>query len=153
MPKIYIYNQKHCQQRFSNLTPLKCDTFSFGAMKKNQFSGIDAIVVNKFKAPIERFNTAEDLQDWSKVKADKIIKKDYKGRHTETQIQRKAILKEWTDYVLKENDAYTNTITLLIFDGITKDLKADNDTLPPILNKGILGGYFVYLGNFFTPLS
>ena len=35
--------------------------------------------------------------------------KDFGGRQEETRIQRKEMLKEWFDYVIKENDAYSNT--------------------------------------------
>ncbi|MBQ7450541.1 hypothetical protein IJS77_03915, partial [bacterium] len=125
-------------KRFGSLSPLSCDTVSFGALKKNQFSGIDLLVVNKFKAPIEKFNTNDDLQNWCKKKVDDIVNKDYKGRQQETVVQRKAMLKEWFDYVQKENDAYNGAISLLILDGITKDLKPNEDSLPPVLNKGIL---------------
>lgn len=120
------------------LSPLKCDTVSFGALKKNQFSGIDLLVVNKFKAPIEKFNSNEDLQNWCKQKVDDITKKDYKGRQNETVIQRKSMLKEWFDYVQKENDGYSDSISLLILDSVTKDLKPDEDKIPPVLNKRIL---------------
>ena len=120
------------------LSSLKCDTVSFGALKKSKFSGIDLLVVNKFKAPIEKFNSNGDLQNWCNEKIEEIIKTDYKGRRQETVIQRKAMLKEWVDYVQKENDAYKPAIQLLILDGITKNLEHDEDTLPPVLNKGIL---------------
>ena len=53
-------------------------------MKKNQFSGIDLLVINKFKAPIEKFNTEDDLQDWCEGKVNTITQKDYKGRQRET---------------------------------------------------------------------
>ena len=39
---------------------------SFGAMKKTQFSPLNRTLVEKFKAPIEKFNTESDFQDWSK---------------------------------------------------------------------------------------
>ncbi|MBQ7450293.1 hypothetical protein IJS77_02655 [bacterium] len=126
------------QKKYNNLSPLRCDTVSFGALKKAQFSGIDLLVVNKFKAPIEKFNSNVDLQNWCKNKVKNIVNKDYQGRQQETVVQRKAMLKEWFDYVQKENDAYSDSISLLILDGITKDLKPNEDSLPPVLNKGIL---------------
>ncbi|MBQ7450877.1 hypothetical protein IJS77_05605, partial [bacterium] len=131
------YN-KNGVKKHNCLSPLRCDTVSFGALKKTQFQGIDLLVVNKFKAPIEKFNTNEDLQNWCKKKVDNIVNKDYKGRQQETVTQRKTMLKEWFDYVQKENDAYTGAISLLILDGITKDLKPNEDSLPPVLNKEIL---------------
>ena len=39
------------------LSSLKYDTVSFGSMKKNQFYGLDLYVVERFKAPIEKFKT------------------------------------------------------------------------------------------------
>ena len=131
----YTQNQRVTK---SHLAPLAHDTVSFGAMKKNEFKGIDLAVVEKFKAPIEKFNSNEDLQNWAGDKAKTIAEKDFGGRQQETKIQRKAMLKEWADYVLNENDAYTNTTALLILNAITKDLKPDNDNIPPVLNKGVL---------------
>ena len=107
-------------------------------MKKTMFDGIDLAVIQKFSAPIEKFNSNEDLQDWANEKAEEIANKDYEGRSEETKIQRKAMIKEWADYVLKENDAYKKTTALLILNAITKDLDSDNDNLPPVLNKGVL---------------
>ena len=123
---------------YPNLVPLQHDTVTFGAMKKSKFSGIDRAVVENFKAPIEKFYTNADLQKWSFENALELANKDYGGRKEETKIQRKVMLKEWSDYVLQENDGYTNAMSLLILDAVTKDLKPDNDTIPPVLNKGVL---------------
>ena len=123
---------------YPNLAPLQRDTVTFGAMKKSKFSGIDRAVVENFKAPIEKFYTNADLQKWSFENALELANKDYGGRKEETKIQRKVMLKEWSDYVLQENDGYTNAMSLLILDAVTKDLKPDNDTIPPVLNKGVL---------------
>ena len=120
------------------LAPLAYDTVSFGAMKKNQFKGIDLAVVQKFKAPIEKFNNNEDLQNWAGEKARAIADKDFGGRSEETKIQRETMLKEWFDYVFIENNAYKNTTALLILTAITKNLKPDSDDIPPALNKGVL---------------
>ena len=120
------------------LAPLQHDTVSFGAMKKKQFEGVDFAVVEKFKPPIEKFNSNDDLQNWAGDKANAIANKNFGGRQKETKFQRKAILKEWSDYVFKENDAYKNTTALLILNAITKDLEPDNDNIPPVLNKGVL---------------
>ncbi len=133
--KNYTQNQRVTK---SHLAPLAQDTVSFGAMKKKEFEGIDLAVVEKFKAPIEKFNSNEDLQNWAGNKAKTIAETDFGGRQHETEIQRKAIIKEWADYVFNENDAYSNTTALLILNAITKDLKPDNDTIPPVLNKGVL---------------
>ena len=124
---------------YSNLSPLKADTLSFTSMKKSEFSGIDLLVVNTFRAPVEKFDGMKNFQDWCDEEIQKITEKDYTTtRDKQANIQRKELLNEWFDYVLKENDAYTNSISLLILDGITKNLKNDNNALPPILDKGIL---------------
>ena len=107
-------------------------------MKKKEFDGIALAVVEKFKAPIEKFNSIKDFQNWAGSQARIFAGKDYGGRQRETQIQRKSMLKEWADYVLKENEAYTGAIALLVLASVTKGLKPDNDKLPPVLNKGIL---------------
>ena len=131
-------NRQSCKIKYNNLSPLKQDTVSFGAMKKQEFSGIDRVCVDKFKAPIEKFNTNDDLQDWAGKKLQTILTTDYEGRREETKIQRKALIKEWGDYLTKENDAYNNTAGLLVMSAITKDLDPNNDELPPCLNKGVL---------------
>ena len=124
--------------KYPNLAPLKHDTVSFGAMKKSAFEGIDLAVVQKFQAPIEKFNSNDDLQKWAGYKAEAITENDFGGRHEETEIQRNAMLKEWSDYVLDENNAYKKTTALLILNAITKYLEPDNDNIPPVLNKGVL---------------
>lgn len=131
-------NAKHQCVNYPNLTPLTRDTISFGAMKKSAFKGIDLIVVQKFQAPIEKFNSNDDLQKWAGEQAKAIADKNFGGRYEGTKIQRKLILKEWSDYIFNENDAYTNTAALFILNAITKDLKPDNDNIPPVLNKGVL---------------
>ncbi len=131
-------NRQSCKIKYNNLSPLKQDTVSFGAMKKQEFSGIDRVCIDKFKAPIEKFNTNDDLQDWAGEKLQTILTTDYEGRSKETIIQRKALIKEWGDYLTKENDAYNNSAGLLVMSAITKDLAPNNDELPPCLNKGIL---------------
>ena len=54
-----------------NLRSLNYDTISFGAMRKKEFNGIDLAVIQKFKAPIEKFNSNEDLQNWAGKKQKK----------------------------------------------------------------------------------
>ena len=140
-PTIFQKNrQNNCPKNaaYPNLSPLKYDMVSFSAMKKKEFEGIDFAVVEKFKAPICNFNSNKDFQKWAREKALGIANKNYDGRSEEIKIQRKHMLKEWSDYVLNQNDAYTASTALLILNAITKDLKPDNDKIPPALNKGVL---------------
>ncbi len=146
-----IQKNKNTQTRPNNIDPAKTPTnnklacypsgyyLNFGAMKKSQFTGLDLFVVNKFKAPISKFNSDEDLQNW----ADKTIKTllnetQLDGRWEETREEREKTIEEWTNYVQKENDAYTKTIQLLVLDSILKETNENNDTIPPALNKGVL---------------
>lgn len=138
-PKIqYKNNYPRNRVKYPNLAPLQYDTVSFGAMKKKEFAGVDLAVVEKFKAPIEKFNNSGDLENWVENKIEDIKSKDYLGRQKETTIQRNAMLKEWFNYVTEENDAYSKPMQLIVLSAITKDLEPDNDTIPPVLNKGVL---------------
>ncbi|MBS5803336.1 MAG: hypothetical protein KIC80_10080 [Brachyspira sp.] len=138
-PKIqYRNNYPGNFVKYPNLAPLQYDTVTFGAMKKKEFVGVDLAVVEKFKAPIEKFNNNGDLENWVENKIENIKSKDYGGRQEETTIQRNAMLKEWFDYVTEENDAYSKSLQLIVLSAITKDLEPDNDTIPPVLNKGVL---------------
>ena len=126
------------QMSYPNLAPLQKDVVSFGAMKKTQFEGADFLVVERFKAPIEKFKTYNDFQNWCRQQLDVLLKKDYSARQPETDYQRESLLKEWKTYLLEENCNYSNAIALLVLSAITKNLKPNNDNIPPVLNKGAL---------------
>ncbi|MBQ6515579.1 hypothetical protein IJI31_00195 [bacterium] len=137
------YNRNIVPKNYSSVPKFSAqglmrDTVSFGAMKKNEFSGIDLLVVEKFNAPIEKFKTNDDFSKWAENEISDILGKDYNARTYEASIQRDAIIGEWKKYFEEENKEYTPSEKLLIYDGITKNLKPDNDTIPPILNKGAL---------------
>ena len=63
-PINFLNINKKSGVKYTNLAPLKCDTISFGAMKKSEFEGIDLLVVNQFKAPIQTFKKNKDFQKW-----------------------------------------------------------------------------------------
>ncbi len=130
----------------SNINP-KNKPISFSAMKKAEFKGIDFAVVEKFKAPIEKFNLIQDFQNWAGNLVQKIKTTDYHGRQEETINMRKNILFDWFQYVIEENQAYTNAIKLIILSAITKNLGLDDDNLPPVLNKGVLADTVYELSN------
>lgn len=111
---------------------------NFQAMKKSQFKGIDYAVVEKFKAPIEKFDVIADFQNWAKTQVQVITERKFPARSNEAVTQRKWILKDWFDYVTKGNDAYSWAMRLLILAGVTSELSEKNDTLPPMLSKGVL---------------
>ena len=123
-------NSQKCQNKNS--------TISFEAMKKADFRGFDYAVVEKFKAPIEKFDVLSDFQNWAGGLVEKIKNTNFLGRQAETIAQRKGMLKDWFNYVIEENGAYTKAIQLLILSAITKNLGKEDDNLPPTLNKGVL---------------
>lgn len=136
----YLNNSKYSNdtaiiRRYNSRTT---NTVSFEAMKKSQFEGIDRFVVEKFKAPIEKFNIVDDLQAWAKNGIEKIKAMDFTGRFELVTTQRKYMIAEWADYVTKGNTAYTPTIGLLILSSIISKLGKKDDNVPPTLNKGVL---------------
>ena len=127
---------------YPKLRPLTRDTVSFGAMSKSRFSGIDFLILNKFKAPVEKFNSNADFQLWCKniINREYISKKQEfaKSDDEQTQIQRTIMLNEWIEYITKENDDYTPAIQLMILSSITSGLDGKANRLPPNLDKGVL---------------
>ena len=130
------------KKSYPKLSQLKFDTVSFSAMKKTQFSGIDLMMINRLKAPIEKFNTNDDFQAWckNKVQNEYISKKDelVESVDPQAQIQKEKILSDWIEYITVENEAYTPAIQLMILSSITSDLSNDTNHLPPVLDKRIL---------------
>ncbi|MBE7707741.1 MAG: hypothetical protein E7Z88_03420 [Cyanobacteria bacterium SIG27] len=143
-----INEEKNALNSFSlNSNPiaqLNKAQIAFGAMKKSQFNGIDLIMIERTKAPIQSFSTNQDLQSYCQ----KILDENYLGEKNlsrltnsiddEAQSHKRAILNSWIKYVTKENDAYTPAIALFILSSITKNLNQDTNYLPPTLNRGVL---------------
>lgn len=131
-----IFSIRTTNNKSINNAAEKRSGLSFGAMKKHEFDGIDFAVVEKYKAPIEKFNSNDDLQKWAGEKINNIKNQDYGGRLETTQIGRSLILKQWFEHLA--NNRYSNTQSLIILSFITRDLKPNNDVLPPVLNNSIL---------------
>ena len=98
-------------------------TPSFTAMKKSQFKGVDLLVVNKFKAPIEQFDEMPDFTRWVKHLLDKTMHlPSYK--HCDPNFNRERMLRlfNWKQYLTKENPLYAAcpALMLVIYNGITK---------------------------------
>ena len=136
----YAYARNDNSKQLKFFTPLNQDTVSFkgSVLKKSDFKGSDLAVIERYKLNIQQFKSKDDLQTFADEKINELKEKNFGGRQEETRIQRKAMLKEWFDYVIKENDAYSNAQRLIILSAITKDLKENNDTIPPVLSKGVL---------------
>lgn len=113
----------------------KYSSINFCAMKKSQFNGIDSIIVEKYKAPIEKFNSNKDLQDWAGEKYDEVASADYSGRAYETKDGRKRALNQWISYLDDESNNFNNTLKYLVLKGIVSDIKPSNDKAIPPFNK------------------
>ena len=120
-----------------NIQPMQQSYISFGSMKKNRFSGIDYAVVEKFKAPIEKFNSNSDLQDWAEKKCDEIVASDFGGKDKETYFQRREEVRHWAKE-LNWDETKTGAEKLLILNGITKSLSPDDSTFVPVYNEAVL---------------
>ncbi len=116
----------------------KNSNISFQSMKPSQFIGFDYACVRKFKAPVEKFNITEDLYKWADNIIKKILNRNFDGRQQTTLFQRKSMLNEWSKYITEENQAINPALALIILSSIVKDLKTNNDKLPPVLNKRVL---------------
>ena len=113
---------------------------SFGVLKKNQLSEYDLACANKFKAPLEKFNTNEDFNAWaSKKLKEKTNLLQYKNEEPLIEKAVRRSLVEWKNY-LYSDDLYKKNpaISLIIFDAITKDISPDTHAFPPELHKGVL---------------
>ncbi|MCR5265630.1 MAG: hypothetical protein K6E29_03445 [Cyanobacteria bacterium RUI128] len=119
---------------------LEKDTFtpSFTAMKKSQFSNFDFAVVEKFKAPIETFDSISDFWRWAQKEYFRVSSKDYGGRNYDTVLKRESLVCTWDQELNLNNSNYTVPEKLVIMDGITKDMKPNNEALCPVFNKNIL---------------
>ena len=123
------YNHDFCH----NTKSKSFDCVSFGQMRKSQFEGIDLLVVNKFKAPIEKFNSDKDFQKWCEDEIEKI--KIPSAKNEIPNIKRKEKLEKWADYVQKN---YGSAATLLVLKDITTSLLGDNNYMPPIIDEQII---------------
>ncbi len=129
-------NKNICYAGYS--VGLKKDTFtpSFTALKKSMFKGIDFAVVEKFKSPIEKFNSLEDFYKWAEDECYKICMKDYGGRTGEVKYKRDSMICDW-DNALSSGE-YSDSERLLILDAVVKGLKPNNDSICPVYNRNVL---------------
>lgn len=111
---------------------------SFQAMKKSQFDGIDFAVVEKYKAPIEKFNTHDDFQNWAKEECYEVLDRDLGGRNSTIAASRNRMQDEWEDQ-LKKDGRFTPAEQLVILNGIVSGVKPTNDTLLPAYSRQVLG--------------
>ncbi len=113
---------------------------AFTAMKPNQFKGFDYACVRKFKAPVEKFNSLQDFNKWVMDRFRWIQDLEYRARDDEITIQRRGMIEEWAECLLR--NITIPSACLIAIASITKNLKRDTDTLPPVLNKKLVNETF-----------
>lgn len=119
-------------------------SLSFGKMSKSKFQDIDLCCVNQFKAPIEKFNTQDDFNNWVREQIN-ILLKDEKLQTPDTPMNpvvkdKPQRIKEWVDALYGSNSKYFDkpACALLILTSVFKDLKYDHDTIPSTYNEEIV---------------
>ncbi len=131
------FSCKSPENSYPKIKSLQNDCVSFTAMKKSQFSGIDLATINKFQAPIEKFNSNRDLQIWCEVKMNEIGKKRFRCRQDEIELLREEILEDWHCFFLYEEAKLSKSLALFVLYDITKNLKYENYHIPPALNREV----------------
>ncbi len=135
---IFLPKKNNDKRYFAVNISEKCNPPSFTALKKSAFSGLDYAVIEKYKAPIEKFRFPADLQCWAHKMLENIAHKDFKGRTSEVTSKRRAVLQEWYNHLENHKSAYSNALKLIVFSALIKELKWSNDKLPPGLDKEVL---------------
>ena len=118
---------------------LKQDTFtpSFTALKKSMLDAMEFALVEKLKAPIEKYSSVDEFtKKWVEQEYYARCSADFAGRSPGVRHKRENMVCDW-DLELSLCK-YTDTEKLLIIDGITRDLKPTNDTICPVFDKDIL---------------
>lgn len=121
---------------------------SFSAMKKSQFDGLDFFIVERYKAPIEKFDSHKDYQSWADVLYRQVENRRFGGRTFESVEPRKNIIEDWVKCLNSDlycADTYAPAQKMFILDGVTSELKPSNDKLPPVLNRVVLEQTINYL--------
>ena len=113
-------------------------TPAFGAMKKSQFKGLDLLCVNTFKAPIEKFNTNLDLQNWAgKQLTSDMFSGNLQARSALSTQERNSVFRNWMEYLNNAKDV-TKSAALVMMKSVFGDLKPKTDEVPPHLNGKVL---------------
>ncbi len=136
---------------YPGLSVLRRDTVSFGAInKKKELKGFSYAAAGMFKAPLNKFSSVEDFDNWISAKLEKKLNleqyeisqkpKDEEEHTKRENDERKRILNEWKQYITEENEVIRNdkAMCLIVFSSITKNLRPDNHALPLELNKRAL---------------
>lgn len=122
--------------------PLPFDTVSFTSIKKTKLNGLDLACANIFKAPLEKFNSKEDLDDWAENKLQTMIKTaHYPHKNPRQKAELDKRLEEWIDFFNKKEGVYANkpSVDLIAYNAITKNIDLSKNVIPPYFNKVAFG--------------
>ena len=110
---------------------------SFTAMKSSAFTGFDYACMRKFKAPIEKFKSLDDFYIWAEKNFYRLSEIDLKGRNDIVVSERKKMLSKWVNFLSGNKNLLSPSLALLAFSSIIKNLKPDNETVPPEINEDV----------------
>ncbi len=116
---------------------LNADTVSFGAIKKTKLAPQQLYCANYFKAPLEKFNSSEDMTKWVEDKLENTLNiEQYECMDTMDTQERFSRLEEWKTF-FKTDKKITKQpeLALVIADAFTRDLYPDTRNFPPLFDK------------------
>ncbi len=140
-----IKNDKNCSVPFrpqsNNLAPLSRDCVSFG-MKKSQLNEFDLACANQYKAPIEKFKTKQDFNDWANEKLEQMFslkKLDSKTADEYVKEDKDRIIGEWKQVITNKNEKCIEnpSLSLAVFSSLISDLAYDSKDLPEEYNEKV----------------
>src|SRR5574344_594028 len=118
------------------------NSVNFGAMQLSQFQGIDKYCAKTFNAPLEKFNTNNDLQSWAAAKLQTdVFSKNLEGKTPRATIERNAVLKNWQNY-FNQTMSLPKTAALVIFSALFGNLTTKTKDVPPPSNAQALDETF-----------
>lgn len=124
-----------------NITSKKILNYDpYFGMKNCDLSPFDLACARKFKYLIEPFNTKENFLNWVEQNLRKKTNlNSYKNESEMVQSGIRNLLGDWKNH-LNTASYYKNnpSLSLVIFDSITKDISANSHSYPPVLCKKVL---------------
>ena len=111
---------------------------NFKAMKPNQFKGFDYAALRKFKAPVEKFNSTADLQDWAVLQFSKLCKKTFEHQKNDIELERKLAINKWKDFLQEKDEIWSPTKILVVFSSILGGMKRNNNIVPPAIREDVI---------------
>ena len=130
-----VKNQKEFAIKY-NSKPM-ADSVSFGAIKKNRLTNYQRLCANYFKAPLEKFDTHEDLRQWAREGLAQTMELNkYEAIDELDSKERMKRLGEWKEFLTQDDEMKEYpTLAFYVADSITKDLYPETKNFPPLFDK------------------